>query len=382
MIGMNKSANKNGNKRPDRQVYNPGNRSQASSKIAENALKSVLKIGRSSGSPFESPAASNNGSRNSTPTANVEANGSETNRPREVKENVERLPIGPPDNTTKGFQKAFTRSPGSESTPEAENVEEQTAKEETKRGYWEAGEPLPEMIQQYIALKQKEARERAGVVNEPEEPAQEESKLAEETDEIDAQEATKNEADDNRDASSTGTASEELKDIMRGATDDQDDDWSSSDSEEVVRRQPRSPASLKAHEDSFCPPWMPLPTEEERQRNQKLAQEDPQAAVDYLMELVKKSEKLGLEWKEKEEAKKRLESASQPLASTSEKDLLNGKGLDGFDKFSEADLKIATEQDGNSSTKKYDRIKFSELRFSGVKRSLLHAERWRPTLVA
>ncbi|CAG5086426.1 Oidioi.mRNA.OKI2018_I69.PAR.g11207.t1.cds [Oikopleura dioica] len=351
MMGMNKSANKNGNKRPDRQVYNPGNRSQASSKIAENALKSVLKIGRSSGSPFESPAASNNGSRNSTPTANVEANGSETNRPREVKENVERLPIGPPDNTTKGFKKAFIRSPRSE-THGAENIDDQTAKEETKRGYWEAGEPLPEMIQQYIALKQREARERAGVVGEPEAPAQEERKITEEANEVDAQ-AVPNDGDEaNQDTSSTGTASEELKDIMRGATDDQDDEWSSSGSEEVVKPQPRSPASRKAHEDSFCPPWMPLPTEEERQRNQKLVQEDPQAAVDYLMELVKKSDKLGLEWKQKEEAKKRLESASQPLASTSEKDLLNGKGLDGFDKFSEADLKIATEEEGNSSTKK------------------------------
>ena len=259
MAGMNKSGSKNISKRPERQIYNPGSRSQASSKIAENALKSVLKIGRNPGSPFESPAASNNSSRRSTPTAQVDGNATEANRPREVKENVERLPIGPPDITTKGFVKNFTRSPKQD-----ENIQE------TSSNCHENSSELSDDSHSSCDVSSSNGGE---------------------------------------------TYSDENSDMER-------------------------PSSAPQQEPEF-PAWLPKPTDEELARNAAMGPED---AAEAIMKLFNKSEKLAAEWKEKEEAKKRLENASKPLNLTSEKDLLNGKGLDGFDKFSEFDLKIATEQ--------------------------------------
>ena len=254
MAAMNKSSHKNGSKRPERQIYTAGSRSQASSKIAENALKSVLKIGRNPGSPFESPVASNDSSKSSTPTPQADGNTNEAGRPREVKENVERLPIGPPDITTKGFVKTFTRS--------GPSLNEENRKE------------------------------------------------------------TSSELSDDSHSSCDVSSSNE------GET--------STDEHSDMER----PSSVPQQEPEF-PPWLPKPTDEELSKNAAMGPED---AAEAILKLFNKSEKLAAEWKEKEEAKKRLESASKPLNLTSEKDLLNGKGLDGFDKFSESDLKIATEQ--------------------------------------
>lgn len=285
MAVMNKSGNKNASKRPERQIYTPGSRSQANSKIAENALKSVLKIGRNLGSPFESPAASNNSSKRSTPTSQLDVNATEANRPREVKENVERLPIGPPDITTKGFMKIFSRS-----------LEQEGHIQDTS----------PEL------------------------------------------------SDDSHSSSDVSSSNE-------GET--------SSDENSDMER----PNSVPHVEIEF-PPWLPKPTDEELAKNAAMGPED---AAEAILKLFNKSEKLATEWKEKEEAKNRLESASKPLNLTSEKDLLNGKGLDGFDKFSESDLKIATEQQvagaGDTAGAKKDEKKTAPRRkmaanFGGMKK--------------
>jgi len=295
MAGMNKSGSKNISKRPERQIYNPGSRSQASSKIAENALKSVLKIGRNPGSPFESPSASNNSSKRSTPTAQVDGNATEANRPREVKENVERLPIGPPDITTKGFVKIFTRSPKQDG-----NLQETSLKE---------------------------------------------SKCHENSSEL---------SDDSHSSCDVSSSNE-------GET--------YSDENSDMER----PNSVPQQETEF-PAWLPKPTDEELARNAAMGPED---AAEAILKLFNNSEKLAAEWKEKEEAKKRLENASKPLNLTSEKDLLNGKGLDGFDKFSEFDLKIATEQQvagaGDTAGTKKDEKKTAPRRkmaanFGGMKK--------------
>lgn len=95
------SMNKGKQKRPEKAIYNPTIRDQRSlqpmnSNMAENALKSLLKIGRQT-SPRQSPPLQGGGhSRRSTPPA-------DSDRPREIPESVERNPIGPPDITTKGF---------------------------------------------------------------------------------------------------------------------------------------------------------------------------------------------------------------------------------------------------------------------------------------